>query len=237
MKERKLGYLKTIYVLPFVAAANLAAAEANQTFDQQVRDALLRNPSIILEVFALLEAEEAADAVAADDDLIAEFGARLFEGAPDDAPVLVEFFDYNCGYCKRGAGEVDKAAADLDGLQVLHMQFPILGENSLELAKSMLGLRAVQGDDDYFRVHNELMADDGRIKATFDAYLAQSGFDVEAIRAVAQSEDVTVQLAETQQLARALSISGTPAYVTRSRILRGYVEASTLTGAITGLSK
>jgi protein-disulfide isomerase len=216
---------------------SVAAADKTADFDQQVRDALLRNPSIILEVFALLEAEEAADAVANDDELIAEFGERLFEGAPDDAPVLVEFFDYNCGYCKRGAGEVDKAAADLDGLQVLHMQFPILGDGSVALAKSMLGLRKVHGDEDYFRVHNALMADDGRMKNNFDAYLEKSGFDLDQITENAQSEDVTVQLAEAQQLARALSISGTPAYVTRSRVIRGYVEASTLSDAITGLPK
>ena len=220
-----------------VLSATSANADATADFDEQVRDALLRNPSIILEVFALLEAEEAADAVAADDELIAEFGERLFDGAPDDAPVLVEFFDYNCGYCKRGAGEVDKAAADLEGLQVLHMQFPILGDGSVALARSMLGLRTVHGDEDYFRVHNALMADDGKMKANFDAYLVQSGFDVDQINDVAQSEDVTAQLADAQQLARALSISGTPAYVTRSRVIRGYVEASTLTDAITGLPK
>jgi protein-disulfide isomerase len=216
----------------FLLSAVTAVAGETETFDQQVRDALLRNPSIILEVFALLEAKEAADAVAADDDLIAEFGERLFQGAPDDAPVLVEFFDYNCGYCKRGAPEVEKAAADLEGLQVLHLQLPILGEGSVALAKSMLGLRKVHGDDVYFRVHNELMADDGRMKANFDAYLEQSGLDVDQINQVAHSEDVTIQLAEAQQLARALSISGTPVYVTRSRIIRGYVEASPLSDAI-----
>lgn len=230
--------IATVFVLTLMChSPSVAAADEEAAFDQQVRDALLRNPSIILDVFALLEAEEAADAVAADDELIAEFGARLFEGAPDDAPVLVEFFDYNCGYCKRGAGEVDQAAADLDGLQLLHMQFPILGESSVALAKSMLGLRKVHGDEDYFRVHNELMADDGRMKANFDAYLEQSGFDLDQIKEIAQSEDVTAQLADAQQLARALSISGTPAYVTRSRVIRGYVEASTLTDAITGLTK
>jgi protein-disulfide isomerase len=62
--------------------------------------------------------------------------------------------------------------------------------------------------------------------------LEQSGFDVDQINAVAQSEDVTNELAEAQQLARALSISGTPAYVTRSHIIRGYVEAPSLTDAI-----
>ena len=81
------------------------------------------------------------------------------------------------------------------------------------------------------------MADDGKMKANFDAYLEQSGFDLDQIKEIAQSEDVTVQLADAQQLARALSISGTPAYVTRSRVIRGYVEASTLSDAIAVLPK
>ena len=214
-------------VLPFTVAAQDLV-----DFDQQVRDALLRNPEIILEVFDLLEAQQAEQAAMADTELLSSLSDRLFEGADLSKPILVEFFDYNCGYCKRGAGEVAIAAAEVDDLQLLHLQFPILGEASVEMARAMLGLRDVHGDDVYFRVHDLLMADDGRIKANFDGYLASAGFDVRAIHEAASGERVTQALASAQSLARALQISGTPAYVTKSRVMRGYVEAAPLTAAI-----
>ncbi|MEX0304444.1 MAG: DsbA family protein, partial [Leisingera sp.] len=81
-----------------------AAAETPQTdaeFDQRVRDVLLRNPDIILEVFALLEAKEEAAKAVKDQELIAKVADELFEGLDPEKPILVEFQDYNCGYCRR----------------------------------------------------------------------------------------------------------------------------------------
>ena len=102
-----------------------AAAETPQTdfeFDQRVRDALLRNPDIILEVFALLEAKEEAAKAVKDQELIANVAVELFEGLDPAKPILVEFQDYNCGYCRRAHPVVASLKETMPDLQLLTLE-------------------------------------------------------------------------------------------------------------------
>lgn len=211
-----------------------ATAEGVDDFDQRVREALLRNPEIILEVFELLEQEQQASASLEDQRLIARDEAELFGEVPDNVPVLVEFFDYNCGYCRRARSELDALTSRLERLDVVLMQLPILGEPSLDLARLMLALEVLHGRQVYADVHHALMSSEGNPRAAFEEILVGLGLDAGVVVAASRTEEVDARLAAAQRLARGLGISGTPAFVTRHEIIRGFADAQALERAVLG---
>lgn len=200
-------------------------------FDSFVREALLRNPNIMLEVFEILENQQASISQEADAELIRAAADSLFVGAADDAPVIVEFFDYNCGYCRRAHLEMQAIRERHDEVEFVHMHLPILGNSSTELAKTAMAVRQLYGDEAYNDLHARLMEDDGRMKARLTVELTQMGYDPEEIAEVANGSEVRDALDRAGQIARSLGISGTPAFVTRSQIMRGFVGRTELINA------
>ena len=164
-----------------------AAAETPQTdfeFDQRVRDALLRNPDIILEVFALLEAKEEAAKAVKDQELIAKVADELFEGLDPAKPILVEFQDYNCGYCRRAHPVVASLKETMPDLQLVLMETPVLGKESTFTAKAALALKALKGVDAYREFSDAMMSVQGKASAaTTIRTLVELGHDPEEITA------------------------------------------------------
>lgn len=232
-RRAHLLYAAGCLVAPALFISSVAA-ESVDDFDHRVREALLRNPEIILEVFEVLEQQQQASASLEDQRLIARYEADLFGEVPSSAPVLVEFFDYNCGYCRRSRLELDALAARHEELHVVLMQLPILGEPSLELARLMLALEVLHGREVYVETHQALMSFEGNPSAAFEEVLADLGLDADAIVAVSRTEEVDERLAAAQRLAHELGISGTPAFVTRHEIIRGYADAQVLERAVLG---
>ena len=202
-----------------------------EDFDSYVKQSLLRNPNVLIEVFELLENEQDRQEQQADAALIEHHRDVLFSNAEENGPVIVEFFDYNCGYCRQAHSEMEAVRARHADISVLHMHLPILGQGSVELAKTMMAVKTLYGDDAYQDLHKRLMEDDGRMKARMTVELEQLGFDVEQIAIVAEGPEVTKALESAGQIARSLGISGTPAFVTRSKILRGFAGRSELMNA------
>lgn len=200
-------------------------------FDEYVRQSLLRNPHVLVEVFELLENKEQEYAELADKDLIERHASVLFGEVEHEAAAIVEFFDYNCGYCKQAHLELEAIRAMNDTLPILKMHLPILGEGSLDLAKNMLAVRDLYGEQAYHEMHSRLMQDDGRLKANIQSEFANLGYDIEKISQVASGAEVQAEINMSQSLARELGINGTPAFVTRNKIFRGFVRRSELMNA------
>ena len=216
------------------AAADTAdtIAQNDPVFAARVRQVLLDHPEILLEVMDLLEQGNDAALRPADTDLIAAYADRLFGTEDESAPVLVEFFDYRCGYCRMAAPEVAALRAANPGLRVVLRQYPILGDESRFLAEVVLGVREVYGEESYLGLHDTLIADTGEILSDLPGYLERLGYELDAIETAAQSEAVQEDLAESFALARGLQIAGTPAFVTRTAILRSYADRAELTAAL-----
>lgn len=202
-------------------------------FDARVRDVLLRNPEILLEVFEILERQQTAEQSAGDAALIQKHAATLFAGVPDDQPVLVEFLDYRCGYCAKAHDEVAQLRREHPEIAVIEIQFPILGDESVSLSRWMLGLRMVHGQEAFLAAQDALFAGDTAARQDFLGYLRAQGHDVEAITAKAASEEVSATIQTGYELARGLNITGTPGFVTRSAIIRGFVANDRLVAATT----
>ena len=197
-------------------------------FDQAVAQTLLDHPEILLAVFQKLQQQEEADKSAADEALIEQHYNDLFGAYDAHKPVLVEFVDYACGYCK-AAFEIVHTLKNTDPeLSVKTIQFPILGEGStLAAAAALVIERSFTEHFDLF--HETLM----HLKAplserTIRIVLGELDLPTDIILSAANAEDIQNQIAQNRALAASLHISGTPGFVGRGRILRGMADAQTL---------
>lgn len=216
----------------FTLVGTPAAAETPQTdfeFDQRVRDALLRNPDIILEVFALLEAKEEAAKAVKDQELIAKVANELFEGLDPEKPILVEFQDYNCGYCRRAHPVVASLMETMPDLQLVLMETPVLGKDSTFTAKAALALKALKGVDAYREFSDAMMSVQGKASAaTTIRTLAELGHDPEGVTAAVQEGLGAEDLDKAKRLAAALGATGTPYFVGPGGVIRGAAPADRL---------
>lgn len=153
-----------------------------------------------------------------------------FIGNPESQTVLVEFFDYNCGYCKRAANSLfDLAQKDPD-LKIVFKELPILSEGSRTAARAALASK-MQGK--YFEYHAKLMTHPGRLTDPVLYQIAeQVGLNVDKLKADMLSNEVSVQIAETAQIARTLGVSGTPAFMVGDEFMPSAVPLPQLEAAI-----
>lgn len=214
-------------------ASDLPAEE----FEQRVRAYLLDNPEVIVESMERLEARRRA---AAQDDARAVLAARADEvfrdaespvgGNPQGDVTLVEFFDYNCPYCRQVASVVAEAAAADGQLRIVYKEFPILGPNSVFAAKAAL---AAHRQERYVAFHQALMQVRGTVnEEAVLAAAAKVGLGIERLKSDMQDADVQAAIDRNLALAAALRINGTPGFVIGKETLRGAADLKTLQALI-----
>jgi protein-disulfide isomerase len=215
------------------------AAQDRQGAVALVRQALLDNPLMLDEAIAALEIAREAEEDTLIARVIAENAERLFDdqhvsimGNPDGAITLVEFLDYNCGFCKRAHDDVMRLIAEQDDVRVLVKDFPVLGPGSLEAAQVAIAFRAIGGDMEAFI--DAMMSEDS---AQADAALARSvaldlGADATALDLALDSPRLMDPIAEAYALAEQLNIRGTPAFIVGQERLMGAVGFERLSAAI-----
>lgn len=208
-------------------------------FGEQVRAYLLENPEVLMEALQVLEQRRSVASQQADRQLIADNAERLFEdgfswvgGNPDGDVTLVEFLDYRCGYCKKAQPEVEALLENDPNIRLVVKEFPILGPDSVTAGK--LALAALELDRDRFEpLHNALMSFRGNLTEDAAYGLAEeAGYDVDELRELAGSTEIDDRLQQNYQLAQALGLQGTPAFVVGNEVIRGYLPADELAAAV-----
>lgn len=202
-----------------------------------VAEALRENPELIVEALRALEARQAeAEAAAAAAVLATERNALERDanapvfGNPDGDVTVVEFFDYNCPYCKRAMPEVDALLREDGKVRLVMREWPILGEGSAFAARAALASRQ-QGR--YPEFHAALMELRGKIEAdTVLRVAGQIGLDVERLKADMQSPEVEEHIATSMRLAGALGFNGTPSFVVGNQLIPGFVEKAQLAAVV-----
>ena len=210
-------------------AADLSAAEVKKL----ALEAILENPEIIRQAIDLLRQNEGESAAIQAQALLQSERNRL-ERDPN-APVLgnlngdvtiIEFFDYNCPYCKRATSELNTLLAQDTGVRVVLREWPILGEASVYATRASLASRN-QGK--YGEFHQALMAAKGRLAPANVMAIAQTvGLDTQRLKVDLQAPEIDQHIETSMQLARALNFSGTPAYVIGDAIAPGMISADDL---------
>lgn len=193
-----------------------------------VREYLLENPEILEEVSIALQAQHAAEEEQRRQAAIADNRAVLFEsdldfstGNPDGDIVIVEFFDYNCPYCKRAhADMVDLMQSDA-GIKVIYKEFPVLGPGSIEATRVAL---AAGRQGRYLDMHGRLISTRGEVNEAIALGVAEDlGLDMEKLATDLQDPELMRVVEQTHRLADALGIGGTPSYVLGDEVIVGAV--------------
>ena len=190
------------------------------------------NPDEVLD--AVLAAQDAIDAkaAAASQEKISDLLVRLEEinapqaGNPDGDVTVVEFFDYNCGYCKRTFGNVNSILKSDSNIRVLFVETPILGRSSLLAAKWSL---AAENQDKYFEFHSAVMKNKGRItETTLENSAKKVGMDVEKAREDASSPATSKKIKSFLDIAQDIGVKGTPAFVIDGKLYPGMLSIAEL---------
>jgi protein-disulfide isomerase len=140
-------------------------------------------------------------------------------GNPDGDVTLVEFFDYNCPYCKRMTDALRTLIDEDSGLRVVMREYPILSEGSRFAARAAL---AAKKQGKYEAFHFALMDAKGRVgeQETIDI-ASRLGLDIERLRADMESPEIQAHIDETYALAQALGVRGTPAFIVGDELVPG----------------
>jgi protein-disulfide isomerase len=206
-------------------------------FGQRVREYLLRNPEVIMEALQILQERQRAAEAENVKRTIAERSEEILNDP--DAPVggnpagdvtLVEFFDYNCPYCRRVAPTVAELEDTDSDLRIVYKEFPILGASSQFAARAVLASRK-QGK--YVSFHNALMQATEQVKEESVIEIVRTvGLDTEQLRVDMQDPAIQEATARNLRLANALGVTGTPSFVIGQEIVPGAADLRTLQGLI-----
>ncbi|MGC0222242.1 DsbA family protein [Pseudooceanicola nitratireducens] len=231
-----MNFRTPIFTLALTALLPLpAVAEAldESRVKELVLQAIRENPEIVMEAVAILEKRKAgeqavvqAETLKTQRNLIENDPNAPVLGNPDGDVTVVEFFDYNCPYCRRVKPEV-QALLDADpNVRLVYREWPILGDGSVFAARAALAARK-QGKYDAF--HWAMMANKGRAEEASVMRIAeQVGLDLEQLRADMQAPEVQQHIATSMQLSQALGFNGTPSFVIGEALLPGFVETAQL---------
>ncbi len=203
-----------------------------------IKDYLMENPKVIFDAVEIHqqreEEQQAARAQAAIqskyEKLIAPEAPSVGASAAEADVTIVEFFDYNCGYCKRALPAVQEIVKSDPKVRFVFKEMPILGETSKTASAWAL---AAAKQDKYFAYHVALMEFRGPKEPEQLAKIAEDlGLDVEKMKEDVESPEVHAEILADVELAREIGISGTPAFIFGQELVPGYIDKDSMQAKI-----
>jgi protein-disulfide isomerase len=245
--------VKNIWKMSLVAAVAMGATtlpssaldpEDKPAIEKIVRDYLLSNPEIILEVQQALQTkqeteakERAAIALTQNSDVIFNSKNQGVIGNKSGDVTVVEFFDYNCGFCQRAMNDMNVLLKEDNNLKFVMKELPILSAGSVEASRISTAVYRLYPDQ-YERFHNDLLGLDGPKDGARALEIAGlMGFDMDKLEAEAAKNDVLDAFREANDLATSLGMNGTPSYVIGDEVIFGALGVDVLRGKIENVRK
>ncbi|HEY7997338.1 MAG TPA: DsbA family protein [Pseudolabrys sp.] len=197
-----------------------------------VREYLIAHPEVLQEAMAELEKRQTAAEAEKHKIAVKEQAQKLFSspyqvtlGNPNGNVTFVEFFDYNCGYCKRAMSDMLTLLKDDPKLKVVLKEFPVLGPGSLEAAQVAVAVRMQdKTGKKYLDFHQKLLGGRGPADRAHAITAAKdAGLDMGRLEKDMASPEVKATIEEDMKLAEALGLNGTPSYVIGSDVIVGAI--------------
>lgn len=198
-----------------------------------VREYLMENGNVILESIEAYQLKQEQEQTQAASEAIRNESAFLYQnesspqvGNPNASVTIVEFFDYNCGYCKRALADLVELLDEDSDLRIVFKEVPILSPTSREAARWAI---AANKQGKYFAYHQLLMNHSGQTdEATLESLAKQAGLDVDQLKKDKDSSEVDAIIDKNLEYMEKFGIRGTPSFVVGDELLRGFVGKDAL---------
>jgi protein-disulfide isomerase len=238
-----LRFLKpVVFALALCGAPGIASAQSfsepqRGEIEKIVRDYLLSHPEVLEEVSAELSKRQTAAETEKHEAAVAKNAQAIFSsprgvtiGNKDGDVTFVEFFDYNCGYCKRAMADMLELMKADPKLKVVLKEFPVLGPGSVEAAQVAVAVRMQDPTGKkYLDFHQKLLGGKGQAdKARALAAAKEAGVDMARLDKDLASPEVRATLEENFKLAEDMGMNGTPSYVIGKQVVIGAVGVDNL---------
>lgn len=241
-------YLCCLLLLPCLATPAIAqqslTPEQEKQFGAYIREYLIKNPEVILEALQELERRRTAEKNAQITNFINRSREELFHaksspvsGNPDGDVTIVEFFDYNCPYCRTVTPRIFSLLERDKKARFVYKEFPILGPSSVFAAKAALAV-ARQDTKLYERFHVALLQVRGRLsESSILATAKKTGVDIDRMKSDMAAPEIQHEIDRNKVLANHLGITGTPAFVIGTKVLNGLQPGAALQAAVDAARK
>jgi protein-disulfide isomerase len=234
--SRALAIIGATVLLALPTTLSVRAQDFNKVqraeIEGIIKNYLLTHPEVLQEAIAELEkrqqtadAEKARSAVKNSSEALFNSTHHVLVGNAKGDVTLVEFFDYNCGYCKRALSDLMDLMKTDQNLRVVLKEFPVLGPGSVEAAQVAIAVRMQdKTGKKYLEFHQKLLGVRGQAdKARALAVAREIGLDMTRIEKDLAGDEIRTSLEESFKLAEALGLTGTPSYVIGSDVVVGAV--------------
>lgn len=233
------GLVASLAIGMGAAPASALDDAQRKEFEGVIRDYLIKNPEVIQEAIMELQKRQAAteanqrqQALTTMKPLVFDSPRGVVVGNPKGDVTLVEFFDYNCGYCRRALADMQQLMKNDPKLKVVLKEFPVLGPGSVEAAQVAVAVR-LTAPEKYYAFHEKLLSERGQAnKAKALEAAVAVGIDKAALEKALTNPEVNATLQENLQVADALGIDGTPSYVVGDAVIVGAVGHDQIKGAV-----
>ena len=219
---------------PAFAGEEALNAAQKKAVGEVIREYLLANPEIVYEALRTLRERQEAEnrersrkSLAAKRDDLLDDPAAPVGGNPRGDVTIVEFFDYQCGYCKRVFPTIKELIEKDGNIRYVFKEFPILGPASMVAARAALAVWSVDRGK-YGAFHTALMTSTGALTERKILRAAESqGLDMDKFRAAMGGAEIAAAIRDNIELARVLGIKGTPAFVIGDQLVPGAADMDT----------
>ena len=203
--------------------------EQKKELEKIIKNYLITNPEIFLEAQTALETKLEKEQAEKLKTAIAENARDIYRdpvadvaGNPQGDITVVEFFDYNCGYCKRGLHDVIKLVESDPKVRVVFKELPILSKGSEEASRVAI---AAGRQGKYWDVHKAMLEAKGVMNETNALAIASKlGLDIDKLKKDMASPDVEAEIKKSEALAKKMGVNGTPHFLVGDRSIPGAPE-------------
>jgi protein-disulfide isomerase len=215
--------------VPAAAGSPAFSDEQKKVIGEIVKDYLMKNPDVLVDVQAALEAKLEKEQSEKLKTFMSENAKDIYRnpespvaGDPNGDITVVEFFDYNCGYCKRGLPEVQKLIQGDKKVRFVFKELPILSKGSEEAARAAL---AAKRQGKYWEFHQAMLGGKGQANEASSVKAAEAlGLDMAKFKSDMASDGVKEELEKMKALAKKMGINGTPHFLVGDKSIPGAPE-------------
>jgi protein-disulfide isomerase len=240
-----LGLGLAVALAPALGVADPLTADQKKELGGFIHDYLISHPEVLREAIDALDKHDKAVAAQAQQNAVAHDGDAIYRskfqadvGNPKGGATLVEFFDYNCHYCKGALPDIARLMKEDPNLHIVLKDFPVLGPGSVEAARVASAVRNQLQGDRFWDFHYKLLGLHGPIgKKEALGVAKEMGLDMDRLEKDMASVDIDNGLRQTMQVADDLQINGTPTFVLADSVVVGAVGYDELKSKIDAVHK